>query len=380
MILFVLSCPSSFYENFICSVLWLLSSFQKRKYSSTTFSEGEITPTKTANHMDHQKAVAMETKHDFDLSMSVDSSFEEEICKADLDSVFADQGNVTSYKHQKTESTGNTNASSNRKDIPDQNSNVLTLKKDGAVYEHPSSNSVCSTAVDLSRTEALTNNDHSHTDALTSDNHSHINALIGDERRNSEPPSDPDQVKSMVDSDQEYAEETNESESQSQSADNRMTETLPSTPKLNKELVSSNSKISQTAANQSALYRTLEEEDNVSGVNLQTPNVQQNRARGDKELLNSDATKFQTPANQSNLVRSPEEELIMKLIPQTPDSQHSMSGLTPQTPSSQQGRAVYQAKMARLLSYASPSPLTPIRTPVSRTVTKGFKPPSFVKK
>ena len=69
---------------------------------------------------------------------------------------------------------------------------------------------------------------------------------------------------------------------------------------------------------------------------------------------------------EANLVKSPEEV-------GTPE-------LTPQTPSSQQNRAIYQVKMARLLTYGSPSTLTPIKTPVTRTVSKGFKPPAFIKK
>ena len=72
-------------------------------------------------------------------------------------------------------------------------------------------------------------------------------------------------------------------------------------------------------------------------------------------------------SEEANLVKSPEEV-------GTPE-------LTPQTPSSQQNRAIYQAKMARLLTYGSPSTtLTPIKTPVTRTVSKGFKPPAFIKK
>ena len=84
----------------------------------------------------------------------------------------------------------------------------------------------------------------------------------------------------------------------------------------------------------------------------------------DVDEMKSDAKMIHS--EESNLVKSPEEV-------GTPE-------LTPQTPSSQQNRAIYQVKMARLLTYGSPSTLTPIKTPVTRTVSKGFKPPAFIKK
>ena len=349
--------------------------------------------------MNHQKNVAMETKSDLDLSMSIDSSFVEEICKADLDQVIADQGNdAPPVKDQKTESntvTGpdlednplHVTVKKNVMEISGESPSVLTLEKDVVLVENTDLNldkSAKDTNIGHGHTGALTNEDLSHKDSFTNSHLSSTSALTGDGHGGCEPLPDHDQCKSKVsvDTDQNCHQDTKESENQSSSADNKVTASLHSVPSVNKESASSNTNMSQIAASDSALVRSPEDRCNIKvlDINSQTPNVQRSGERIGKEPVKSDTSKFPTPLSQSHLVRSPEEELISRLTPQTLSSQHNISGLTPQTPSSQEGRGVYQAKMARLLSYGSPSPLTPVRTPVSRTVTKGFKPPSFVKK
>ena len=144
----------------------------------------------------------------------------------------------------------------------------------------------------------------------------------------------------------------------------------------------------------------------------------------DEECVKSSHNSFPTPSNKPDLVKSPEFDGVSQTTPQsvvsfgrhhqahmsqnlsyqTPKSSQSQacSSQTPsfqtpnsrsstsqpvssqssdsQTPGSQEKRAIYQAKMARLLSYGSPSAVTPVKTSISRTAAKGFKPPSFVKK
>ena len=372
-------------------------SFQKRKYSTgRTFSDCEITPKKTANPVNHQKVVSMETAADPDLSMSIDSSFEEEICKADLDKVIADQGNIPPVKDRKIDGHSVSHGSSindsiqekgvkNVTEIPDESSNLVTSEKNKVSVDNEKVNSDMSVEganMDQGLSDALSGNDSSQTGALK-DHPSHTHALISDGEGRCKSLIDHDQheVNISAETDQKNVSETKltASESQISSANNENTKTPKSSPLEKMELSRSYESMDGDHSNHSAQIRSPEDQSNVLPVNCQTPSV--HRTRGSNNRLVSTGTKnIQTPSNQSHLVRSPEEELIAKLTPQTPNSQHSVSGLTPQTPSSQEGRAVYQAKMARLLSYGSPNPLTPIRTPVSRTVTKGFKPPSFVKK
>ena len=376
-------------------VLLPLIFFQKRKYSTASFSDSEITPRKLTNPVSQQKVVAMETKPDLDLSMSIDSSFEEEICRADLDQVIADQGNhAPPVKDQKTESGPDlednplhVTVTKNVMEISDESPNVLTLEKDEVLVENTDLNldkSAEDTNLDHGHTDTLTNDDLSHKDSFTNSHLSSTSALTGDGHGGCEPLQDHDQCKSKVsvDTDQNCHQDTKESENQSSSADNKVTASLHSIPSVNKESASAHTNMSQIPSNGSALVRSLENEINIKVLDIKslTPDAQRSGARIDKKPVKSDTSKFPTASNQSHLVRSPEEELIARLTPQTPSSQHGLSGLTPQTPSSQEGRGVYQAKMARLLSYGSPSSLTLVRTPVSRTVTKGFKPPSFVKK
>lgn len=49
------------------------------------------------------------------------------------------------------------------------------------------------------------------------------------------------------------------------------------------------------------------------------------------------------------------------------------------TPVMERKRSIATAKMARLMSYGSPSVLSPLSITVPRSVTKGFKPPAFKK-
>ena len=361
-------------------------SFQKRKYSTgRTFSDCDITPKKTANPVNPQKVVSMETAADPDLSMSIDSSFEEEICKADLDKVIADQGNIPPVKDRKIDGQSElcgrlVNDSVQEKggkniiEILDECANVVTVEKGVVAEENPNLNSdksvedvladkgLCDTLIDSSHTGTFNDGDPSQTSALTTDDQG---------RSESFKDHDHHEGNGCIETDQKNASETE------LTAQN--TKTSESYPLEKMDLSSSNENRDQNPSNNSALVKSPEDKVTNSRVNCQTPSV--HRTRGSNNRLVNTGTKIiPTPSNQSHLVRSPEEELITRLTPQTPNSQHSMSGLTPQTPNSQEGRAVYQAKMARLLSYGSPSPLTPIRTPVSRTVTKGFKPPSFVKK
>ena len=144
----------------------------------------------------------------------------------------------------------------------------------------------------------------------------------------------------------------------------------------------------------------------------------------DEECVESSHNSFPSSSNKPDLVKSPEFDGVSQMTPQsvvsfgrhhqahmsqnlssqTPKSSQSQacSSQTPsfqtpnsrtstsqsvssqssdsQTPGSQEKRAIYQAKMARLLSYGSPSAVTPVKTSISRTAAKGFKPPSFVKK
>lgn len=49
------------------------------------------------------------------------------------------------------------------------------------------------------------------------------------------------------------------------------------------------------------------------------------------------------------------------------------------TPVIERKRSIAQAKMARLMTYGSPSVLSPLSSTLPRSVTKSFKPPAFKK-
>ena len=231
------------------------------------------------------------TKEDENLSMSIDSSFDEEISKADLGS---DYGNLASISVTKVEN------------IPGH----LVVDSDDIV----NSETVAGTDGDMS---------------VGSTNGDIVSASSEEMKKNV----------------------TN-------SSDLNPGSHIPS--HQNASVLSSNQQEENDINSEVHMY------EHKSSIPKHTGNRLKRTPKSNHDQVKSSEKCIQSHSEKSDLVKSPEEI--------------GTPGMTPQTPSSQQNRAVYQAKMARLLTYGSPSTLTPLKTPVSRIASKGFKPPAFVKK
>ncbi|XP_069138457.1 breast cancer type 2 susceptibility protein homolog [Argopecten irradians] len=110
------------------------------------------------------------------------------------------------------------------------------------------------------------------------------------------------------------------------------------------------------------------------------------RAKGqllDLQMQKKDNTRKLTPEKNLKQDTDPLDSVLNTPIEgklSTSTSTPSVEEESAASRTSKQGQAAYQARMARLLNFGSPAPLSPLATNISRTVKKEFKPPSLRRK